>query len=146
MSFLQNHLGPNAMTKSFPYTFPAALCLVTGAMWCEGPDVTAPSTLARFDGVYDWTITVRGIAGSCSSCVRISNGTISNTENSFSGAEFDSFDNIEFAGKCPNGNSSVGTYSGKSGGLARPQWLGTWTCSDGSAGGSASTWKIFNQK
>lgn len=105
-----------------------------------------PGSLSQFNGVYDWTITVRDVTGTCQHCVTIRNARVSNNDGTFFGGSIDDFGNLTFNGPCPVGGDAMGTFTGKPGGLASPQWLGTWTCSDGSAGGATSTWKIFNQR
>ena len=99
-----------------------------------------------YDGTYDWYLgSVHGIVSHCSACVYIKNGQVSNSIGSFSNTRIDNFGNLVFEGPCPNGNTAIGTFSGKNGGQNPPQWQGTWSCADGSQGGPNSMWKIFNK-
>jgi hypothetical protein len=101
---------------------------------------------SQYDGTYDWFLgPVNGLAESCSSCVSIQNGVVQNSAGTWFDSNIDHFGNLTFDGPCPSGSDATGFFSGMLGGLTRPQWQGTWTCADGSVGGSASPWKIFNQ-
>lgn len=97
----------------------------------------------KYDGSYGWSlISVHGESRQCSNCVSITDGKISNSEGSFTSAVFDTNGDISFYGPCPNGNSATGLFSGSLIRESPPSWEGTWTCDDGSDGGSASMWKI----
>ncbi|MFH1222799.1 MAG: hypothetical protein V1647_00475 [Pseudomonadota bacterium] len=97
----------------------------------------------KYDGTYNYSLSdVHGISTSCFNCIFIVGGVISNSDASFYGATWDEFENITFYGPCPNGNSSTGTYTGLLGGANPYAWTGTWTCSDGTNGGTTSTWTI----
>jgi large repetitive protein len=118
---------------------------ITVSLQVNAPVLVTPGS-STYDGTYDWFLgPVGGATSSCSGCVFITDGVLSNIEGSFYQSSIDGFGNLSFTGPCPNGNPVAGSFSGTLGGLARPQWQGTWTCADGSTGGPGSPWKIFNQ-
>ena len=101
------------------------------------------SSLNKYDGTYNLFMgNVHGQTRHCYNCVFIENGQISSSESHIYNAIFDSFGNIVFNGPCPIGSPAVGIFEGKIGGFHPNEWEGTWTCDDGSSGGTESRWKI----
>ncbi|MGD0566550.1 MAG: hypothetical protein ABSA34_04370 [Candidatus Goldiibacteriota bacterium] len=131
--------------KKFVLLFTGFILIsLTVFLGCQNNNPASASASSSYNGTYNWSLTnVGGINSSCSSCVFINNGQISNTDGSFSNLNIDSFGNISFNGPCPTGGVGPGYFSGKSGGLSRPQWSGTWTCAGGDAGGPNSIWTIY---
>jgi hypothetical protein len=122
-----------SLKKFIFFVIVASLCIVSKG--CQ--------VVTKYDGTYDWVITnVNGQTRSCQSCIFITNGQISNSDETFSGSVSD---NLTFNGSCPNGNSATGIFKGTLEGSNPYMWQGTWTCSDGSNGGSNSIWKIYNK-
>ncbi len=79
--------------------------LVTG---CNIPGLgAATGDTSRFDGTYDYNVQFPTPGGgtssvSCSNCVFIQNGNVTNIDGSFFGGVTDaSFGNVEFSGPCP---------------------------------------------
>jgi hypothetical protein len=102
---------------------------------------------SKYDGTYNYQLgSVHGISTSCSNCVFIKNGIISNNDPSsqrqFRNAVFVPEGTLTFEGPCPNGNNAIGYYEGKLVASNPYKWTGTWRCADGSSGGSQSTWQI----
>jgi serine/threonine-protein kinase len=111
------------------------------------PSNTSSSTtnsLTRFDGTYDYAVTVRGATFRCSNCFYITNGRVSNSEGSFSGRVLDNFGTIVWNGPCPDASclGSCGTFTGTVNWGSGPGFgQGQWDCG---ASRSQDRWSILN--
>lgn len=96
--------------------------------------------LDRFDGTYDYSVTVVGTVYQVSQSFYVTNGEISNSEGSFSGSVLDDFGNVQFTGPCPSGSTGGAVYTGILN-EGNPKFgQGSWSCS----GSSGSTWRVYN--
>lgn len=94
----------------------------------------------RFDGTYDYSVTVLGTVYQAPQSFFVTNGTISNSDGSFSGSVLDDFGNVEFTGPCPSGSTGGAVFSGILN-EGNPNFgQGSWSCS----GSPGSTWRVFN--
>jgi hypothetical protein len=96
--------------------------------------------LDRFDGTYDYSVTVTGSVYQVSQSFYVTNGEISNSEGNFSGSVLDDFGNVEFTGPCPSGSTGGAVYTGILN-EGNPKFgQGSWSCS----GSPGSTWRVYN--
>lgn len=121
-------------------------CTSSGAT-CEECKIEAKNpilkTLGKYDGTYNWSLSnVNGINSACFSCAIIKDNQLT-IDGTFLGPIEVSGTKLTFYGACPNGSTSKGTFTGTQGGATKKAWQGTWSCADGSTGGSASVWKLF---
>lgn len=124
-----------------------ASCVADGGT-CETCAIEANNpllkTLNQNDGTYNWSLSnVNGVNSSCFSCAFIVNNELTIDGTYLGPISVDGFGNLTFHGPCPNGSSAQGTFTGTRGGSTFRSWQGTWSCADGSTGGSASIWKLF---
>jgi hypothetical protein len=121
----------------------------SGGNTCEACAIEAGNPVAKkmgkVDGTYSWSLgAINGISSACTNCATIVNGQLTIDGTFLGPITLDNFNNLTFYGNCPNGSPSKGTFTGKPGSIAgKNSWIGTWTCADGSTGGSASVWKLY---
>ena len=123
----------------------AAAIALGFALGCV-PSSTSPSSGgAKYDGVYDMSVTVPPQVQPTPIVLArfffVTNGSISSSDNTLSGSVADNFGNVTFSGPCPVGNTGGATFTGILN-AGNPKFgQGTWRCANG---GASSSWRVYN--
>ena len=129
------------MNKTSKFLWPLATVATCVGLFAGCFAVPTESGQNRFDGTYDYAVVVRGQTLRANQAFYISQGVVSNSQGSFSGAVLDNFGNIEFTGPCPDASSLSGALFSGTVTEGNPNFgQGTWDCGTG----TGDRWSILN--
>lgn len=115
-------------------------CLLMGCSSITSPS-GGGSAANKYDGVYDYSVTVRAVVYQSPRAFVVTNGNISSNPAGFAGTVTDNFGNVRFSGPCPNGATGGAVYTGILN-AGNPKFgQGKYTCNNG---GAVDNWRVYN--